>query len=171
MVNRGTADLGRQWRRAALVVAVLLAGLGLSASAGCAVGSVGSDSRPASAPLSPGGVATAPESAAPAPDRDGSVLGSGDSGLPVVGFAALPPEARSTLVLIQRGGPFPYSRDGATFGNRERLLPLKPRGYYREYTVPTPGETDRGPRRLVVGSSGERYYTSDHYRSFRKVVP
>lgn len=90
----------------------------------------------------------------------------------------LPPEARVTLALIKRGGPFPYPRkDGSTFGNFEKRLPEQPRGYYREYTVPTPGSRDRGARRIVAGSgrmgnvatSGEYYYSHDHYRSFRRI--
>lgn len=83
--------------------------------------------------------------------------------------AALPPEARETLERIGRGGPFPYRQDGTTFHNRERLLPPGSRGYYREYTVPTPGRSDRGARRIVVGTGGERYYTDDHYRSFKRI--
>ena len=87
--------------------------------------------------------------------------------------ADLPPEARRTLVLIRQGGPFPYRKDGTTFGNRERLLPLKRRGYYTEYTVPTPSSRDRGARRIVAGGdpvlSDELYYTDDHYASFRKI--
>lgn len=92
---------------------------------------------------------------------------------PVAGTVAydrLPPEARETLRLIERGGPFPYRQDGAEFQNRERLLPLHPRGYYREYTVKTPGSPDRGARRIVTGQGGEVYYTDDHYDSFRRVV-
>ena len=83
----------------------------------------------------------------------------------------LPPEAIKTLQAIEQGGPFPYSRDGAVFQNRERRLPERPRGYYREYTVPTPGERDRGARRIVAGGNppGVFYYTADHYRSFREV--
>jgi ribonuclease T1 len=88
-----------------------------------------------------------------------------------VRVADLPAEARETLRLIERGGPFPYRKDGTTFGNRERLLPSQPRGYYREYTVRTPGARDRGARRIVTGRSGERYYTADHYRSFRRIAP
>ncbi|MBL8492185.1 MAG: ribonuclease [Rhodocyclaceae bacterium] len=90
---------------------------------------------------------------------------------PPVALAELPTEARQTLGLIERGGPFPYRRDGVTFGNFEKRLPLRDRGYYREYTVPTPGSRDRGARRIVAGESGERYYTDDHYRSFRRIVP
>ena len=83
---------------------------------------------------------------------------------------ALPPEARHTLTLIREGGPYAHERDGVVFGNRERLLPLRPRGYYREYTVPTPGVTHRGARRIVAGRGGERFYTEDHYRSFRLIL-
>lgn len=87
--------------------------------------------------------------------------------------AGLPPEAIETLALIQRGGPFPYRKDGTTFQNRERLLPAKPRGYYREYTVPTPGSRDRGARRIVAGGNPPEvfYYTADHYSSFRQIEP
>ena len=81
----------------------------------------------------------------------------------------LPPQARQTLELIKRNGPFPYAQDGKTFRNRERLLPLRGRGYYREYTVRTPGARDRGARRIVAGNGGELYYTQDHYRSFRRI--
>lgn len=91
------------------------------------------------------------------------------SGLPVVRLSDLPPEAGETLRLIQRGGPFPEERDGVTFENRERLLPDRPRGYYREYTVRTPGSSDRGPRRIVTGDDERYYWTSDHYRSFAVV--
>ena len=87
-----------------------------------------------------------------------------------VSLRALPPEAARTLALIKAGGPYPYARDGATFSNRESLLPRHPRGYYREYTVPTPGAPDRGARRIVAGRDGEYYYTGDHYRSFRRIV-
>jgi len=86
-------------------------------------------------------------------------------------LSALPPEARTTLDLIDRGGPFPHRQDGTTFQNRERLLPARPVGTYREYTVRTPGARTRGARRLVVDRGGPRYYTADHYRSFRRVVP
>ena len=84
--------------------------------------------------------------------------------------AQLPPEARQTLALIRAGGPFPYARDGVMFTNREGLLPKRNRGYYREYTVRTPGARDRGARRIVAGANGELYYTDDHYRSFRRII-
>jgi ribonuclease T1 len=82
---------------------------------------------------------------------------------------ALPAEARQTLERIKHNGPFPYRQDGKTFGNRERRLPLRAQGYYREYTVKTPGSRDRGARRIVAGNGGEFYYTEDHYRSFRRI--
>jgi ribonuclease T1 len=89
------------------------------------------------------------------------------SGLPVVRLADLPPEAARTVELIDAGGPFPEpEHDGGTFGNREELLPDQPYGYYREYTVPTPGAQTRGARRIVAGRGGELYWTADHYSSF-----
>jgi len=86
-----------------------------------------------------------------------------------ISLAQLPPEGRQTLILIKQGGPFPYSKDGSAFGNREGLLPGQPRGYYREYTVPTPGASNRGARRIVAGRGGDYWYTADHYRSFRRI--
>ena len=89
--------------------------------------------------------------------------------------SALPAEARETLELVKAGGPFPYPRDGSVFGNREGLLPKRERGYYREYTVKTPGARDSGARRIVGGRCGhagcmEYFYTDDHYRSFRRII-
>jgi ribonuclease T1 len=88
-------------------------------------------------------------------------------------IAALPQEARNTLALIKRGGPFPFDKDGVVFGNREKLLPKKSRDYYSEYTVITPGERSRGARRIVAGgdpkTTGEYYYSDDHYRSFKRI--
>ncbi|CAL95857.1 ribonuclease domain-containing protein [Azoarcus olearius] len=87
--------------------------------------------------------------------------------------SALPPEAVATLQLIARGGPYPYRKDGTVFQNREGRLPAQPRGYYREFTVPTPGSRDRGARRIVTGGDPPAvyYYTEDHYRSFRRIEP
>ncbi len=81
----------------------------------------------------------------------------------------LPPEAHRTIVLIQRGGPFPHRQDGSVFGNREGHLPSQPRGWYHEYTVDTPGLNHRGARRIVTGGTPPSlwYYSDDHYRSFR----
>ena len=92
------------------------------------------------------------------------------SGLPVILWDDLPPGAQKAIRLIDQGGPFPYDKDGSTFGNREGILPDRPRGYYKEYTVITPGSRDRGARRIVAGADGELYYTDDHYDSFREVV-
>lgn len=90
---------------------------------------------------------------------------------PAVAARALPPEARDTLALIRQGGPFPYRRDGITFQNREGRLPDAARGYYREYTVTTPGSADRGARRIISGGQPPTvfYYSDDHYRSFRRI--
>lgn len=92
------------------------------------------------------------------------------SDLPPISLGELPVEALDTLALIERGGPYPYDRDDLTFQNREGLLPDRVRGHYREYTVITPGEDDRGARRIVAGADGERYYTADHYRSFSEIL-
>ena len=86
-----------------------------------------------------------------------------------VALSGLPAEARATVGLIRTGGPFPWPRDGAEFRNREHRLPPRARGYYHEYTVPTPGRADRGARRIVAGRNGELYYTDDHYRSFWRI--
>ena len=83
--------------------------------------------------------------------------------------ADLPHEARQTLFLIKEGGSFPYSRDGVIFNNYEKRLPVRQRGYYREYTVKTPGSHGRGARRIIAGREQEFYYTNDHYRSFRRI--
>ncbi|ABK02132.1 guanine-specific ribonuclease N1 and T1 [Arthrobacter sp. FB24] len=123
-------------------------------------------------PVSPD--ASSGSTAAPASAVQGTAPAGPDvqnnSGLETVAASALPPEARSTLALIARGGPYPYPRDGAVFSNFERLLPRKPAGYYKEFTVRTPGEPDRGARRIVVGVSGEKYYTPDHYESFLLIL-
>lgn len=99
--------------------------------------------------------------------------GSADAAV-TVQVAELPQQARETYGLIRQGGPFPYDKDGTVFGNRERLLPIEKRGYYREYTVKTPGSRDRGARRIVCGGPARTphacYYTADHYASFRKIV-
>jgi ribonuclease T1 len=95
--------------------------------------------------------------------------------LPEVALADLPKEAQDLRALIGKGGPFRYSRDGVVFGNRERILPAKPRGYYHEYTVHTPGARDRAARRMVCGGPKTTpdacYYTDDHYQSFRRIRP
>lgn len=119
----------------------------------------------------------------PAPSALARHAHDGADALPFSGgqiaASELPPEARRTLAAIQAGGPFPYAKDGAVFGNFEKQLPLRPRGYYREYTVDSPFARNRGPRRIVAGEgptqdvrqSGEYYYSDDHYRSFRQIRP
>jgi ribonuclease T1 len=89
--------------------------------------------------------------------------------LPVIAAAALPAEARETLQTIERGGPFAYPQDDRVFGNYERILPQQHRGYYREYTVKTPGARNRGARRIVCGPLPECYYSADHYRTFKRI--
>lgn len=97
--------------------------------------------------------------------------------IPEVRIDELPVEARQTLAQIKRGGPYAYRKDGSVFGNREKRLPAQPRGYYTEYTVKTPFSRDRGARRIVAGrgaernpaTSGEYYYTDDHYNTFRRI--
>lgn len=86
-----------------------------------------------------------------------------------VSLSDLPREAVTTYQLIKQGGPFPYKRDGVVFGNYERRLPGKPRGYYHEYTVKTPGVRHRGARRIVCGQPVECYYSDDHYETFKRI--
>lgn len=91
-----------------------------------------------------------------------------------IAVQALPPEAQRTLALIKQGGPFPYAKDGVVFGNYEGVLPKRKRGYYHEFTVKTPGIRSRGARRIIAGgepaSSGEYYYTDDHYATFKRIT-
>ena len=95
--------------------------------------------------------------------------GAENGGIPAVALADVPPEVLHTLRLLREGGPFPHARDGTVFRNYERMLPRRERGYYREYTVATPGLNHRGARRIVAGRGGELYYTDDHYRSFKRI--
>jgi ribonuclease T1 len=132
--------------------------LGLIAVAGCAGSEVGAGGDSG---LSAPAVASQYADLAPAePTTD----------LPTMRVEQLPPEGIETLELIASDGPFPYSKDGSTFNNREGILPQQPKGFYAEYTVVTPGSDDRGARRIVGGDDGSRFYTSDHYSSFREVV-
>jgi len=100
--------------------------------------------------------------------------GPAQSASAVIHVAELPRQGQETVELIRRGGPFPFTKDGAVFGNRERSLPVEKRGFYREYTVTTPGSRDRGARRIVCGGPARVpnacYYSADHYASFRKIV-
>jgi ribonuclease T1 len=114
-------------------------------------------------------------SASPTPGTTpGTDVQSGDidpeSRLPWLLEEELPVEGQATLALIDQGGPFPYDKDGSTFGNFEGLLPGHDRGYYREYTVLTPGSRDRGARRIITGDTGEFYWTQDHYASFERIA-
>ena len=147
-------------------VLILAVGLGMVLS-----GTQENPPGPATSASPTAGGATAVESG---PARTAPVPAAPDventSGLAAVAASSLPPEARETLALIARGGPYPYSRDGVVFSNFERLLPRKPGGYYKEFTVRTPGESDRGARRIIAGEAGEKYYTPDHYESFLFII-
>lgn len=108
-------------------------------------------------------------------DSDG--MGAADANMATVSFRSLPREAQTVIGTIKARGDFPYRQDGQVFSNRERVLPAQARGYYHEYTVPTPGADNRGARRVIAGSgstgdvatSGEYYYTADHYRTFSRI--
>lgn len=129
------------------------------------------DHAPASGRVEPP-VAARRDAPLPAP-QDAPVSAREESAAPARDDAAVPAGERAqlekTLALIERGGPFPYPKDGTVFANREGLLPQQPRGYYREYTVPTPAAKNRGARRVVRGKNGETWYTRDHYKSFVRI--
>ena len=144
------------------VLAFVLAGV---PKTGTAPSGAGTTSAGAAGPTAQPGTAGP---VAPAPAAPPAL--ANPSGLPEVKASELPAEARQTLALIARGGPYPCSRDDATFGNFERILPRKASGYYKEYTVRTPGESDRGARRIVAGQAGDKYYTADHYNSFKFII-
>ena len=107
--------------------------------------------------------------------RDSSVKAGASTNIGVIAVSELPKQGRETLELIRRGGPHPYTKDGTVFGNRERILPKENRGYYKEFTVKTPGSRDRGARRIVCGGNLTNpvasicYYTADHYASFKRI--
>ncbi|MEC5180785.1 ribonuclease domain-containing protein [Arthrobacter sp. CG_A4] len=126
-----------------------------------------SDGGAAAAPGPPGPAASRSPAPGPAPGPAGA---ANPSRLTEVKASELPAEARETLALIATGGPYPYSRDDVSFGNFEGILPRKSPGYYKKYTVRTPGESDRGARRIVAGKTGEKYYTADHYNSFIFII-
>ena len=158
-------------RRAAVFLLPLLLMLALSACAARDAGAPADSGAPAmsTAMRTPLREATATSTRAPK-NKAAAPPAVTLSGLPTISYERLPAQARETIELIRRGGPFPYRQDGAVFQNRERLLPGKPGGYYHEYTVKTPGSPDRGARRIVTGGQGELYYTDDHYDSFEQVV-
>ncbi|MEW1637237.1 ribonuclease domain-containing protein [Streptomyces sp. NPDC093801] len=116
------------------------------------------------------GGGSAPAAPAPATAGAGATAPGWAKGMATVRADALPPQAREVLALIDKGGPYAYRQDGTVFGNFEKALPQRKRGYYHEYTVRTPGERDRGARRIVTGEGGEFYYTDDHYETFRAVL-
>ena len=153
MLPRWLTRAARGWRRPQLalvaLVVLVLVGYGINALR---------DSGSTSAPGRVTSTASRPATAnAPSqPTTSGSVA-----------LSSLPAQASATVRLIKAGGPFPYSQDGVVFANNEGLLPSHPRGYYHEYTVPTPGASDRATRRIVTGSAGEYYYTDDHYVTFQ----
>ncbi len=154
-----------RWRRMAAAAAVALFLL-------LALASCSGSARPTAAdqPARPSPAVNSTATPRPAPATPARNTPARIDGLAVIYVDELPREARETLRLIERGGPFPYSKDGALFQNREGILPKRSRDYYQEYTVITPGENDRGARRIVAGSQGERYYTADHYDSFARII-
>ena len=144
-----------RWPLLALVALIVLLAIGYAVSAV----HHGSPRSPTSASTASHGGATSGRGGGPA---------STGSGVEVP-LSSLPPQASATVALILHDGPFPYRQDGVVFANAERHLPIEARGYYHEFTVPTPGSTDRGARRIITGLDGEFYYTADHYESFRRV--
>lgn len=110
----------------------------------------------------------APEASSPPVTPEASSPPAASSRLDAIP-ASERPQLEQTLALIAKGGPFPYKKDGTVFQNRENKLPQRPRGYYREYTVPTPGAANRGARRVVQGRDGDTWYTSDHYNTFVRI--
>jgi ribonuclease T1 len=133
----------RRWRRPQLALVALLVAVGIGYAVDASQGH-----HPASGP------------SASAPARV----------IPDVSLSSLPAQVGQTVRLIQHGGPFPYAQDGVVFDNNEHLLPGHQRGYYHEYTVPTPGASDRATRRIVTGAGGQYYFTNDHYASFALIV-
>lgn len=121
--------------------------------------------RPSATPTASPTRTRAPPTATPTATRIRS-----QSGLPFILYKDLPPEAKETIRLIDNNGPFPFRQDDTTFQNREGILPAKPRGWYREFTVVTPGLNHRGARRIVEGEDGLLFYTDDHYDSFREII-
>ncbi|WP_208948664.1 ribonuclease domain-containing protein [Streptomyces subrutilus] len=148
--------LGAVFLCAALVGAVGCGGKETASPAAASSGAVSG--------VAPSAVPSAARSAAP------STAPAWAKGMAAVRADDLPRQARDVLALIDRGGPYPYRQDGTVFGNFEKVLPQQKRGYYHEFTVRTPGERDRGARRIVTGQGGEFYYTDDHYETFKAVL-
>jgi ribonuclease T1 len=162
--HRLTHFVRARYARSALMRIVPLAALGLALALILATCSMRA-ADPSQIPENPASPAQTTPGVLPGPTL------SAPAGVAVIALGDLPLEAHQTLDLIAAGGPFPYRQDGVVFQNRERLLPDRPMGHYREYTVRTPGEDDRGARRIVTGADGERYWTDDHYDSFRWISP
>ncbi|GAB3697916.1 guanyl-specific ribonuclease [Mariniluteicoccus flavus] len=149
----------------ALVAALIGVGWWLNRGTDAGQGSSATTSRATS---SKGATRAPTRQSAPPATRGGAT--DPESGLPWIEPAALPKEAQDVLARIDRGGPYQYEKDGSTFGNLEGRLPKKARGFYKEYTVRTPGESDRGARRIVTGDNDKVFYwTADHYASFSRV--
>jgi len=148
-----------------IVTVVLLVGVWWLQSRG------GDDAGPSRASESPSVASTPSTTTSPRASATPTRSASRDEdGVAYVDLADLPPEAAETVALIDAGGPFPYpGKDGSTFGNFEGVLPDRPRGYYAEYTVDTPGLSHRGARRIIAGDGGELYWTEDHYESFERI--
>jgi guanyl-specific ribonuclease Sa len=149
------------------VVLIALVGVLAAVLSGCSAGSALSRAAGASAPSGTG--SSGGSGSCPAPSSN--TPGAATSHLKLQSLCALPPEAGQVWHTIETGGRFTYPRDGIVFNNAERVLPSEQRGYYHEYTVPTPGAKTRGARRLITGSARELYYTGDHYASFVVVDP
>lgn len=169
----------RSWAAIGLLVVLALlgwwllsgTGQGQTTAAPQPLASTTTTSQPASKTATPKAT-----TANPAPTRTQSQPKQQDqqvdpvSGLPWIAATDLPREAQRTLELIDRGGPFPYDKDGVTFGNFEGVLPQQRRGYYQEYTVDTPGVNHRGARRIVTGDNNRiQYWTDDHYETFKRI--
>ncbi|GAB3578187.1 guanyl-specific ribonuclease [Calidifontibacter terrae] len=148
-----------------LVLLAALAGCGTATSTGSSATTVGWFST------SPGPAqGTTGHGAAPTTHGAAPATTTARDGLATIAYTDLPQQAKTTVGLIDAGGPYPYKNDDGVFSNREKLLPRKGSGYYREYTVVTPGSSDRGARRIIQGKDGTMYYTDDHYRSFRRIT-
>ncbi|MFB7946048.1 ribonuclease [Kitasatospora phosalacinea] len=157
---------------AAGVAALLNGGNGPDGASAAKSPSAASAASPGSAAATRSGTASAPKPSAPAKSPTARATWTPtDPALADVCRSELPAQARDTLGLIARGGPYPYRSDGVVFENREGRLPRQGNGYYHEFTVVTPGSGDRGTRRIVTGGTGEQYWTADHYATFQEVDP
>jgi ribonuclease T1 len=145
-----------RWPLLALVALIVLLAIGYAVSA-----------VHHGSPRSSTSASTGSQRSAPGSGRGAGSLSTGSA--VEVPLSSLPTQVSATVDLILQGGPFPYRQDGVVFANAERHLPIEARGYYHEFTVPTPGSADRGGRRIITGLDGEFYYTADHYESFHRV--